>query len=212
VETIDLYYQHRVDPTVPIEDTVGAMAKLVKQGKVRYLGLSEAAPETIRRAHKVHPISALQTEYSLWSREPEEEILKTTRELGIGFVPYSPLGRGFLTGAFQKLDDLAADDWRRKNPRFQEQNFQKNLGLAVKVKEIADKKKVTPAQLALAWVMAQGEDVVPIPGTRKISRLEENAGALEAQLTPADIKQLDEAFPKDAAAGQRYPDMSAVNR
>lgn len=212
IDTIDLYYQHRVDPTVPIEETVGAMARLVKEGKVRYLGLSEAAPETIRRAHKVHPITALQTEYSLWSREPEGEILKTTRELGIGFVPYSPLGRGFLTGTFQKLDDLAPDDWRRKNPRFQEENFQKNLGLAAKVKEIAAEKKITPAQLVLAWVMAQGEDMVPIPGTRKISRLEENVGALAVRLTGGDLKRLDEAFPQDAAAGQRYPDMSAVNR
>lgn len=212
VETIDLYYQHRVDPTVPIEETVGAMATLVKQGKVRYLGLSEAAPETIRRAHKTHPITALQTEYSLWSREPEGEILKTTRELGIGFVPYSPLGRGFLTGAFQKLDDLAPDDWRRKNPRFQEENFQKNLVLADKVKEVAAEKKITAAQLALAWVIAQGEDVVPIPGTRKVSRLEENAGGLDVKLMPADLKRLDQVFPKDAAMGQRYPDMSMVNR
>ncbi len=212
IDTIDLYYQHRVDATVPIEETAGAMAKLVKEGKVRYLGLSEAAPETIRRAHKVHPISALQTEYSLWSRDPEGEILKTTRELGIGFVPYSPLGRGFLTGVFQKPDDLSPDDWRRKNPRFQEENFQKNLGLAAKVKEIAAEKKVTPAQMALTWVMAQGEDMVPIPGTRKISRLEENVGALEVKLTAQDLKRLDEAFPKGTAAGQRYPDMSAVNR
>jgi aryl-alcohol dehydrogenase-like predicted oxidoreductase len=212
IDTIDLYYQHRVDPTVPIEETVGAMAQLVKQGKVRYLGLSEAGPDTVRRAHKVHPISALQTEYSLWSREPEREILKTTRELGIGFVPYSPLGRGFLTGAFQKLDDLTADDWRRKNPRFLPENFQQNLSLARKVQEIAAGKKVTPAQLALAWVMVQGEDLVPIPGTRKISRLEENVGALEVKLTATDLKRLNEAFPPDAAAGQRYPDMSLVNR
>jgi aryl-alcohol dehydrogenase-like predicted oxidoreductase len=212
IDTIDLYYQHRVDNTVPIEDTVGAMAKLVQQGKVRYLGLSEAGPQTIRRAHAVHPISALQTEYSLWSREPEDEILKTTRELGIGFVAYSPLGRGFLTGAFQKLDDLSPDDWRRKNPRFHEENFKKNLQLADQVKKMASEKKVTPAQLALAWVMAQGEDIVPIPGTRKISRLEENAGALEVKLTDEDLSRLNEAFPKGAAEGQRYPDMSAVNR
>jgi aryl-alcohol dehydrogenase-like predicted oxidoreductase len=212
VDTIDLYYQHRVDPTVPIEETVGAMAQLVKQGKVKYLGLSEAGPETIRRAHKVHPITALQTEYSLWSREPEGELLKTVRELGIGFVAYSPLGRGFLTGAFQKLEDLAIDDWRRKNPRFQPENFDRNLGLAAKVREMAAEKKVTPAQLALAWVLAQGEDIVPIPGTRKISRLEENAGAVGVKLTPADLERLDKAFPKDAAAGQRYPDMSMVNR
>lgn len=212
IDIIDLYYQHRVDPTVPIEETVGAMAQLVNQGKVRYLGLSEAGPETIRRAHQVHPISALQTEYSLWSREPEREVLKTIRELGIGFVPYSPLGRGFLTGAFQKLDDLTADDWRRKNPRFLPENFEKNLALAKKVQEIAAEKKVTPAQLALAWVIAQGEDVVPIPGTRKIPRLEENVGALNIKLTEMDLKRLNEAFPLDAAAGQRYPDMSLVNR
>jgi aryl-alcohol dehydrogenase-like predicted oxidoreductase len=212
IDTIDLYYQHRVDNTVPIEDTVGAMAKLVQQGKVRYLGLSEAGPQTIRRAHAVHPISALQTEYSLWSREPEDEIFKTTRELGIGFVAYSPLGRGFLTGAFQKLDDLSPDDWRRKNPRFNVENFKKNLQLADQVTKMAAEKKVTPAQLALAWVMAQGEDIVPIPGTRKISRLEENAGALEVKLTDGDLSRLNKAFPKGAAEGQRYPDMSAVNR
>jgi aryl-alcohol dehydrogenase-like predicted oxidoreductase len=212
IDTIDLYYQHRVDNTVPIEDTVGAMAKLVQQGKVRYLGLSEAGPQTIRRAHAVHPISALQTEYSLWSREPEDEIFKTTRELGIGFVAYSPLGRGFLTGAFQKLDDLSPDDWRRKNPRFNEENFKKNLQLADQVTKMAVEKKVTPAQLALAWVMAQGEDIVPIPGTRKISRLEENAGALEVKLTDEDLSRLNKAFPKGVAEGLRYPDMSAVNR
>ena len=212
IDTIDLYYQHRVDPTVPIEETVGAMAKLVRQGKVRYLGLSEAGPQTIRRAHQTHPISALQTEYSLWSREPEDEILQTTRELGIGFVPYSPLGRGFLTGAFQKLEDLAGDDWRRKNPRFSAENFGKNLALAEKVKAIALEKKITPAQLALAWVLAQGDDIVPIPGTRKTSRLKENVGALGLKLSPGDLKKLDEAFPKGAAAGQRYPDMSTVNR
>jgi aryl-alcohol dehydrogenase-like predicted oxidoreductase len=212
IDVIDLYYQHRVDNTVPIEDTVGAMAKLIQQGKVRYLGLSEAGPQTIRRAQAVHPISALQTEYSLWSREPEDELLKTTRELGIGFVPYSPLGRGFLTGVFQKLDDLAESDWRRKNPRFSEENFEKNLHLADFVKKMAAEKKIAPAQLALAWVMAQGEDIVPIPGTRKISRLVENAGAVEVKLTSEDLSRLNEAFPKGAAAGQRYPDMSAVNR
>jgi aryl-alcohol dehydrogenase-like predicted oxidoreductase len=212
IDTIDLYYQHRVDPTVPIEETVGAMAQLVKQGKVRYLGLSEAGAETVRRAHKVHPISALQTEYSLWSRDPEGEILRATRELGIGFVAYSPLGRGFLTGAFQKLEDLAADDWRRRNPRFQAENFQKNLDLVEKVREMAVEKKMTPAQLALAWVLTQGEDIVPIPGTRKISRLEENLGALEIHLSNSDLKRLDEVFPRDAAAGQRYPDMTMVNR
>ena len=212
IDVIDLYYQHRVDNTVPIEDTVGAMAKLVQQGKVRYLGLSEAGPQTIRRAHAVHPITALQTEYSLWSREPEDELFKTTRELGIGFVSYSPLGRGFLTGVFQKLDDLTESDWRRKNPRFTEENFEKNLHLAEFVKKLAAEKKITPAQLALAWVMAQGEDVVPIPGTRKISRLEENVGAVEVKLTEEDLSRLNEAFPKGAAAGLRYPDMSIVNR
>ena len=212
IDVIDLYYQHRVDNTVPIEDTVGAMAKLVQQGKVRYLGLSEAGSETIRRAHKVHPISALQTEYSLWSRDPENEILKTTRELGIGFVAYSPLGRGFLTGAFKSLEDLAPDDWRRKNPRFQADNFQKNLDLVEKVNFIAAEKKCTSAQLALAWVMAQGQDIVPIPGTRKISRLEENLSALDIQLSAGDLRRLDEAFPGNAAAGQRYPDMGIVNR
>ncbi len=212
IDVIDLYYQHRVDNTVPIEDTVGAMAKLIQQGKVRYLGLSEAGPQTIRRAHAMHPISALQTEYSLWSRDPEDELLKTIRELGIGFVAYSPLGRGFLTGVFQKLDDLTENDWRRKNPRFHEENFGKNLPLVEFVKKLALEKKITPAQLALAWVMAQGEDIVPIPGTRKISRLEENANAVEIKLTADDLRRLDETFPRGAAAGQRYPDMSAVNR
>lgn len=212
IDTIDLYYQHRVDPTVPIEETVGAMAKLVKQGKVRYLGLSEAGAATIRRAHAVHPISALQTEYSLWSRDPEGELLKTTRELGIGFVPYSPLGRGFLTGAFQKLDDLAPDDWRRKNPRFQPENFQKNLELVEKVKGMARAKGHTPAQLLLGWVLVQGKDIVPIPGTRKKERLAENLGALSVTFTQNELGQLDEWFPKGAAAGERYPDMSMVNR
>jgi aryl-alcohol dehydrogenase-like predicted oxidoreductase len=212
IDTIDLYYQHRVDNTVPIEETVGAMAKLVKQGKVKYLGLSEAGPATMRKAHKVHPISALQTEYSLWSRDPEGEVLKTTRELGIGFVAYSPLGRGFLTGAFKTLEDLDPSDWRRNNPRFKAENFQKNLDLVEKVKALAVEKGVTPAQLALAWVIAQGEDIVPIPGTRKISRLEENVKSLEVKLSPDDLKRLEEAFPQDIAAGQRYPDMSMVNR
>jgi aryl-alcohol dehydrogenase-like predicted oxidoreductase len=212
VDHIDLYYQHRVDNTVPIEDTVGAMALLVKQGKVKYLGLSEAAPATIRRAHKVHPISALQTEYSLWSRDPEEEILKTIRELGIGFVPYSPLGRGFLTGSFQKLEDLPEDDWRRHHPRFQGENFTKNLSLAHDVQKIASEKKCSPAQLALAWVLAQGEDIAPIPGTKKRVRLEENLGALDVVLTPADLKRLDVAFPRGSASGARYADMSTVNR
>jgi aryl-alcohol dehydrogenase-like predicted oxidoreductase len=209
---IDLYYQHRVDSGTPIEDTVGEMAKLVKEGKVRYLGLSEAGPATIRRAHRVHPISALQTEYSLWSRDPEGELLKTVRELGIGFVPYSPLGRGFLTGAFKTLNDLAPDDWRRKQPRFQPENFQKNLDLAQKVRELAAEKGCTPAQLALAWVMAQGEDVVPIPGTTKKERLEENLGALEVRLTKEDLRRIDEAFPQGLTAGDRYLDMSMVNR
>ena len=212
VDHIDLYYQHRVDNTVPIEETVGAMAQLVKQGKVRYLGLSEAAPATIRRAHQVHPISALQTEYSLWSREPEAEILKTVRELGIGFVPYSPLGRGFLTGTFQKLEDLPEDDWRRRHPRFQGGNFERNLELAKKVGKIAAEKKCTAAQLALAWVLAQGEDLVPIPGTKRRDRLEENAASLEVVLTPADLKRLEEALPVGVTAGARYADMSAVNR
>ncbi len=212
IDSIDLYYQHRVDNSLPIEETVGAMAKLVQQGKVRYLGLSEAAPATIRRAHKVHPISALQTEYSLWSREPEEEILKATRELGIGFVSYSPLGRGFLTGAFKQIEDLDPKDWRRNNPRFQGDHFQKNLDLVDKIESLAVKKNVTPAQLALAWVLAQGEDVVPIPGTKKISRLEENVKAVEVQFLPEELKALNESFPKGAASGQRYPDMSTVNR
>ena len=209
---IDLYYQHRVDKDTPIEETVGAMSQLVKQGKVRYLGLSEAAPATIRRAHKTHPISALQTEYSLWSRDPEEEILKTVRELGIGFVAYSPLGRGFLTGAFKSPEDLPEDDWRRRHPRFQAGNFEKNLQLAERVKAMAAKKKCAPAQLALAWVMAQGNDIVPIPGTTKKTRLEENAGALEVRLTAAELKELDEAFPRGITSGPRYADMSTVNR
>ena len=212
VDHIDLYYQHRVDPNVPIEDTVGAMAELVQQGKVRYLGLSEAAPATIRRAHAVHPITALQTEYSLWSREPEEEILATVRELGIGFVAYSPLGRGFLTGRFQRPEDIPEDDWRRMTPRFQGENFQKNLMLVERVKEIAARRKVTPSQLALAWLLAQGDDIVPIPGTKRRHYLEENAAAVEIELDPEDLRRLDEAMPRGAAAGQRYPDMSVVNR
>jgi aryl-alcohol dehydrogenase-like predicted oxidoreductase len=209
---IDLYYQHRVDPAVPIEDTVGAMAELVKQGKVRYLGLSEAAPATIRRAHAVHPIAALQTEYSLWSRDPEDEILPTVRELGIGFVAYSPLGRGFLTGRFTRFEDLAADDWRRRSPRFQGENFAKNLDLVKRVQEIAAKKKALPAQLALAWLLAKGEDVVPIPGTKSRTYLEENAKAVDIALSPEDLRWLDEAAPKGTTAGNRYPDMSTVNR
>ncbi|MDF5706665.1 MAG: aldo/keto reductase [Nostoc sp. S4] len=212
VDVIDLYYQHRVDPTVPIEDTVGAMAELVQQGKVRYLGLSEAAPATIRRAVAVHPISALQTEYSLWSREPEDEILPTVRELGIGFVPYSPLGRGFLSGAITSPDDLAPDDYRRNAPRFQGENFSKNLQLVEQVKTIATEKGVTPSQLALAWLLAQGEDIVPIPGTKRRKYLEENIAASEITLSEQDLKRLEAAAPKNFAAGDRYSDMSSVNR
>ncbi len=205
VDHIDLYYQHRVDPTVPIEETVGAMADLVRQGKVRHLGLSEAAPTTIRRAHTTHPITALQTEYSLWSRDPEDEILPTCRELGIAFVAYSPLGRGFLTGRFQRFEDLAPDDYRRTVPRFQGANFQKNLDLVRKVEEIAGEKHCTPAQLALAWLLAQGEDIVPIPGTKRRSRLEENIGALGVTLTPAELRRLEAVAPKGGVAGDRYP-------
>ncbi|MEH2114629.1 MAG: aldo/keto reductase [Nostoc sp.] len=212
VEVIDLYYQHRVDPTVPIEDTVGAMAELVKLGKVRYLGLSEAAPATIRRAQAVHPITALQTEYSLWSREPEDEILPTVRELGIGFVPYSPLGRGFLSGAITSPDDLAPDDYRRNSPRFQGENFSKNLQLVEQVKAIATEKGVTSSQLALAWLLAQGEDIVPIPGTKRRIYLEENIAAIEITLTEQDLNRLEAVAPKNVAAGERYPDMSTVNR
>ncbi len=210
IECIDLYYQHRVDSNVPIEETVGAMARLVEAGKVRYLGLSEAAPDTIRRAHSVHPISALQTEYSLWSRDPEDEILATVRELGIGFVAYSPLGRGFLTGQIRTIDDLAPDDFRRYSPRFQGENFAKNLELVARVTEIAREKGVTTGQLALAWVLAQGEDIVPIPGTKRRRYLEENAAAsqirLTNQLTEGDLARIDELAPKDAAAGTRYPE------
>jgi aryl-alcohol dehydrogenase-like predicted oxidoreductase len=204
VEVIDLYYQHRVDKTVPIEDTVGAMAELVRQGKVRYLGLSEASPKTIRRAHKVHPISALQTEYSLWERDPEDEILPTVRELGIGFVPYSPLGRGFITGQFKKFEDLPADDFRRLMPRFQGENFQKNLDLVAKIEEIAREKGCTPAQLALAWVLAQGEDIAPIPGTKRRKYLEQNLEAINIRLTQQDLARIDEVAPKGVAAGDRY--------
>src|SRR6266849_3291906 len=213
VETIDLYYQHRVDPNTPIEDTVGAMARLVTQGKVRYLGLSEAAPLTIRRAQTVHPITALQSEYSLWTRDPEEEILATCRELGIGFVAYSPLGRGFLTGQFKKFEDLAADDYRRSSPRFQGENFQKNLDLVKKVEEIAREKRCQPSQLALAWVLAQGDDIVPIPGTKRRKYLEENAAAVDLQLSPNDLRRLSEVFPSGAASGLRYPEhmMNLVN-
>ena len=214
IDYIDLYYQHRVDPNVPIEETVGAMAELVKQGKVRYLGLSEAGANTIRRAHQVHPITALQTEYSLWSRDPEEEILPTVRELGIGFVPYSPLGRGFLSGQLKSPDDLAPDDYRRHSPRFQGENFHKNLELVEKVKEIATEKGVTPGQLALAWLLAQGEDIVPIPGTKRRTYLEENVAATNIVLTTADCDRINEVAPKNIAAGTRYPEamMSSVNR
>jgi aryl-alcohol dehydrogenase-like predicted oxidoreductase len=204
VDHIDLYYLHRVDRAVPIEETVGGMAELVKQGKVRYLGLSEAAPATICRAHKVHPLSALQTEYSLWSRDVEDEILPTCRELKIGFVAYSPLGRGFLTGRFRRPEDLAEDDWRRTHPRFQGENFQKNLVLAGRIQEIAREKRCTPAQLALAWVLAQGKDIVPIPGTKRRSYLEDDAGALAVRLTRAELKRIAEALPRGAAAGMRY--------
>ena len=211
VDHIDLYYQHRVDKTVPIEETVGAMAELVEQGKVRYLGLSEAAPETIRRAHAVHPISALQTEYSLWTRDPEDAILPTVRELGIGFVPYSPLGRGFLSGRFRSPEDVPEDDFRRHNPRFQGENFEKNLELVDRVREIAEEQHVSPSQLALAWVLHQGEDIVPIPGTKRVSYLEENVGAAEISLSAEDLERIDEAAPHGATAGERYPDMSSID-
>ncbi len=211
IETIDLYYQHRVDPSTPIEETVGAMAELVKQGKVRFLGLSEAAPLTLRRAAKVHPIAALQTEYSLWSRDPEDAIVPTCRELGIGFVAYSPLGRGFLTGQIKKPDDLAADDYRRLTPRFQGENFQKNLDLVRRVEEIAKEKRCKPSQLALAWVLAQGDDIVPIPGTKHAKYLEENVAALDVQLTADDLRRIDEVIPASLAAGSRYaPDMMRI--
>jgi aryl-alcohol dehydrogenase-like predicted oxidoreductase len=212
VDHIDLYYQHRVDKTVPIEETVGAMAELVEQGKVRYLGLSEASPETIRRAHAVHPISALQTEYSLWTRDPEDAVLPTVRELGIGFVAYSPLGRGFLSGAITKPDDLAEDDFRRHNPRFQGANFDKNLELVERVREIASERGVTPGQLALAWLLGQGEDIVPIPGTKRREYLEENAAASELSLTVEELERIDDAAPAGATAGERYPDMSSIDR
>ncbi|MFL5927964.1 MAG: aldo/keto reductase [Gaiellaceae bacterium] len=212
VDHIDLYYQHRVDTKTPIEETVGAMKELVEAGKVRHLGLSEAAPATIRRAHAVHPITALQTEYSLWSRDPEDEILPTVRELGIGFVAYSPLGRGFLTGQLKSMEDLADDDFRRRGPRFQGENFQRNLDLVAEVEKLAEEKGVTPSQLALAWVLAQGEDIVPIPGTKRVRYLEENAGAADVELADDDLRRLEEAFPKGAAAGDRYPSMATVNR
>lgn len=214
VDAIDLYYQHRVDPDTPIEETVGAMAELVREGKVRYLGMSEAHPETLRRACKVHPIAALQTEYSLWSREPEEGILAACRELGVGFVAYSPLGRGFLTGQIKRFEDLAPDDWRRTSPRFQGSNFQKNLDLTKRIGEIAAAKGCTPSQLALAWVLAQGEDIVPIPGTKRRTYLEEDVAALKVDLTAEDFRILDEAAPRGAAAGNRYAEamMAFINR
>ncbi len=211
---IDLYYQHRVDPKVPIEETVGAMAELVKAGKVRHIGLSEAAPATLRRASSVHPITALQTEYSLWSRDPEDEILPACRELGIGFVPYSPLGRGFLTGRFKHFEDLPADDFRRSQPRFQGENFAKNLDLVALIQQMATEKGCTASQLALAWLLAQGDDIIPIPGTKRVSYLEENVGALDVQLSASDLRRIDEIAPKGVAAGTRYPEagMNAVNR
>jgi aryl-alcohol dehydrogenase-like predicted oxidoreductase len=213
-EVIDLYYQHRVDPSTPIEETVGAMAQLIKEGKVRFLGLSEAAPQTLRRACAVHPIAALQTEYSLWSRDPEDEILPTCRALGVGFVAYSPLGRGFLTGRFKRFEDIPEDDYRRQNPRFQGENFQRNLDLVKRIEELAAKKDCRPSQLALAWVLAQGEDIVPIPGTKRRKYLEENAGALNVQLTAEDLRLIDEAAPKGVTAGNRYPEtmMRFVNQ
>ncbi|MGB7821100.1 MAG: aldo/keto reductase [Candidatus Sulfotelmatobacter sp.] len=213
VETIDLYYQHRVDPATPIEETVGALAQLVKEGKVRHIGLSEASPRTLRRAVKVHPITALQTEYSLWSREPEDEILATCRELGVGFVAYSPLGRGFLTGQFTRFEDFPQDDYRRFSPRFQGENFQKNLDLVRRVEEIAKKKGCKPAQLALAWVLAQDKNIVPIPGTKRRKYLEENVSAIGVKLSEDDLRRIDEIFPTGAAAGLRYPEhmMSIVN-
>ena len=212
VDHIDLYYQHRVDIDTPIEDTVGAMAELVKQGKVRYLGLSEAAPATIRRAHAIHPISALQTEYSLWTRDPEDGVLDTVRELGIGFVAYSPLGRGFLTGSIKKYEDLAEDDWRRNMPRFKGENFQKNLDVVAQVEKVAAEHEAKASQIALAWVLSRGQDIVPIPGTKRRKYLEENAAAVSITLSPEELKRIDVAFPQGIASGNRYPDMSTVNR
>jgi aryl-alcohol dehydrogenase-like predicted oxidoreductase len=214
VDCIDLYYQHRPDPETPVEETIGAMAQLVSEGKVRYLGLSEVGAEAIRRAHAVHPITALQSEYSLWTRDPEEGVLGVCRELGIGFVPYSPLGRGFLTGRIKRIDDLPADDYRRTAPRFQGENLQRNLKLVQRVTEIARDKGCTPGQLALAWVLAQGQDIVPIPGTKRRKYLEENVGALEVMLTADDLERIEEALPKNVAAGSRYPEamMKLLNK
>ena len=214
IDCIDLYYQHRVDPDTPIEDTTGAMAELVREGKVRFLGLSEANAENIRRAHAVHPITALQSEYSLWTRDPETEVLGVCRELGIGFVPYSPLGRGFLTGKIQKPEDLPQDDYRLTTPRFQSENFQRNLDLVKRVQEIAAEKRCTAAQLALAWVLAQGNDIVPIPGTKRRKYLQENVGAVEVNLTASDLASIEEVAPKDAFSGSRYPEamMRLLNR
>ncbi len=212
VDHIDLYYQHRVDTNIPIEETIGAMSELVNAGKVRFLGMSEAAPATIRRAHNVHPITALQTEYSLWSRDPEDEILPAVRELGIGFVAYSPIGRGFLSGRFKSIDDLDENDWRRKNPRFAGDNFAKNLELVKHVEQLAKKKGVTPAQLAIAWLLHRGGDIVPIPGSKSIAHLEENAAATNIHLTQAELARIDEIAPKGVAAGDRYPNMATVNR
>ncbi len=214
VNVIDLYYLHRVDPETPIEETLGAMAALVKQGKVRYLGLSEAGSESIRRSHAVHPITAVQSEYSLWTRDPEDEVLQTCRELGIGFVPYSPLGRGFLTGQIKRFEDLAKDDYRRQSPRFQGENFQRNLDLVERIKESAREKHCTAGQLALAWVLAQGEDIVPIPGTKRRKYLQENVGALDVNLTSAELARIEQALPRAGFAGQRYPAtmMKLVNR
>ena len=214
VDVIDLYYQHRVDPNTPIEDTVAAMALLVEEGKVRCLGLSEAAPDTIRRAQKVHPIAALQTEYSLWSRDPEGELLETVRKLGIGFVAYSPLGRGFLTAKIANLDDLADDDWRRSMPRFEQENFRRNMELVERIKALAARKGCSPAQLAIAWVLAQGDDIVPIPGTKRRRYLEENIGALDVQLSPKELAEIDTILPAGAAAGSRYsaPGMRTIDR
>ncbi len=214
IETIDLYYQHRIDPSVPIEETVGAMADLIREGKIRHIGLSEAAPDTLRRAHRTHPIGALQTEYSLWSREPEDGLLALCRQLGIGFVAYSPLGRGFLTGEIKRPEDLAPDDWRRQVPRFQGENFQRNLTLVDRIKEMAAAKQCTPAQIALAWVLAQGEDIVPIPGTKRRKYLEENVAALGITLSADDLRRIEEMAPRGVAAGTRYSEagMAAVNR